>query len=244
MASKEVKKMLDSAEVEEKAVEQEVLREEIPLITDIGWSDYVMKHFEPDEMNDGNPTAEGLRRVAQLLLGDIIESHAKPISWPTENNPCSATVAYTVVFNWKLGDSLGGETRSFTELADVNEYNTEVEFRKHASATAATRAEGRALRKALKLKHVIAAEEQTTVAVEEETMPIKSNQINIINMLCTKHNINAFKFINSGSKKYEKIEDVSYTKATGMIGQLNKYISDKTTIPKDLIGFNKEWRNG
>lgn len=241
--AKEIKQVFSSAEVAEDVKNEDKATVELPPIPDItdkDWSDYVMKHFEPDELVDGNPTAEGLRRVAQLLLGEIVESGPIPVSWPNENNPCSATMIYKVVIDWKLGDRPG--LRVFSEIADVSEYNTESEFRKHASATASTRAEGRALRKALKLKHVIAAEENTTVALEEEILLIKSNQVNIINLLCSRNNIDVVKFINSGSAKYDNIEQIPYIKATSMIAVLNKYTSDKTQIPQNLIGYKKDWR--
>lgn len=235
--------VLKNAQVLEENVETtEESKEVIPAITDVNWHEYVMKHFQPDELIEGNPTTEGLRRVAQLILGDIIESCSKCVLAPTLENNYGATVEHTVVFNWTLQDNIGGDIRRFTEIADVHQCNTEPEFLKHSSATASTRAEGRALRKALKLKYCIAAEEATTVTMSDEILAIKSTQVNIINMLCSRYNIDVVKFINIGSQKYKRIEDVTYTTASKMISKLNEYARDSSNIPEQILGFDKDWR--
>ena len=236
--------ILKNVEVEEEKVETtSEAKDVIPAITDANWHEYVMSHFQPDELIDGNPTTDGLRRVAQLILGDIIKSSSHCVLAPTPENNYGSTVEHTVVFNWRLDDNIGGDIRTFTEIADVHQCNTEPEFLKHSSATASTRAEGRALRKALKLKYVVAAEEVTEVTMGEEILAIKSNQINIINMLCSRHNINVIKFINMGSTKYSRIEDVTYITASKMISKLNDFAKDASTIPEHIVGFDKDWRN-
>lgn len=239
----EAKELLSSAEPQEETVEKVGEADDVvPAITDPNWHEYVMKHFQPDELIEGNPTTEGLRRVAQIILGDIIESSSRSILPPTLDNNYGATVEHKIVFNWRLDDNFGGDIRTFTEIADVHQCNTEPEFLKHSSATASTRAEGRALRKALKLKYCVAAEEVTNVQMGEEILAIKSNQINIINMLCSRCNIDVVKFINMGTQKYKKIEDISYNTAAKMVAALNGFVSDNSKIPEHIIGFNKDWR--
>lgn len=240
------KKILDNAEVEEVKVLQEeaVAPEEVrPSMNSPEWHDYVMKQFQPDELVEGNPTTEGLRRVVSLLLGNIIQSRCHCVMAPSHENNYASTVEHTVVIDFD--DGLGGDQRTFTEIADVNDRNCDSVFRQFASATASTRAEGRALRKALKLKHVIAAEENAGDANNDHTdfVPINSQQINVINHLCKKNDINVIKFINIGANKYEKIEDVSYSSAVKMVGVLNEYTNDKSKIVGHIKGYQANWRN-
>lgn len=242
------KQILDNVEVEEVKIVQEesVSVEDIrPDFNSPDWHEFVMKQFQPDELVEGNPTTEGLRRVVSILLGDIIESSARCINAPCPNNNFSATIEHTIKINWTEQDSFGGDVRTFTEIADVNSMNCDTVFRKYPSATASTRAEGRALRKALKLKHVIAAEEKgdDTSDTDEGFAPINSQQIMLLNHMCKKNNINVIKFINIGENKYNKIDEVGYNTAVKMVGVLNEYVNDKSKISEDIKGYKSDWRN-
>ena len=206
-----------------------------PAMTDHAWSDYVMKHFEEDEIYDGLPTVDGLRRVAELLVGEIIDEKALPFAWPggTRDNK-SATVQFTVVF---LTPS--GVLKTFAEVADVTIANTEADYANYPSPTASTRAEGRALRKALKLRRVLAAEEVNQEVVKEAdgSVKIKDTQINYLKNTCKRNNINLKKFVNSGPKKYEKLKEVSYDEALDLIKRLSEYQRVQSTIPAELKGW-------
>jgi len=150
-------------ELDADSIKEEILQEEAGETTPIiryggeGWSDYVMRQFDKSEMFDGNPTCAGLRRVAEELLGDIIVSRPSQV-WPATDadGPGRATVVFEVIFDWMNS----GQMRTYSEVADVWHGNTGDLFCAHPVATASTRAEGRALRKALKVK-CLAAEELT-----------------------------------------------------------------------------------
>ena len=53
---------------------RDVVAEESPSTTDPGWNDYVMSKFTEKELYDGNPLVNGLRRVAELVIGPIVYS--------------------------------------------------------------------------------------------------------------------------------------------------------------------------
>lgn len=241
------KNILENAVVEETKIIDvpEVKDEDVrPSINSPEWHDYVMKQFQPDELVEGNPTTEGLRRVASLLLGEIIQSRAHCVMAPCHENNYAATIEHTVVIDWRVDDDCGGDQRTFTEIADVNAFNCDTVFRQFASATASTRAEGRALRKALKLKHVIAAEETAGDAQSSDSdfIAINPQQINAINHLCKKNNIDVLKFINSRGNQYNNIDEISYTSAIKMIGVLNEYTNDKSKIVDSVKGYKQDWR--
>lgn len=213
-----------------------------PSMDSKDWSDFALSKFEEDEMIDGNPTVDGLRRVARLLLGDIIESSSRSIQAPNPNNGYSATVEHKIVIQLTR-DVITAREIVFTEIADVTTENTDPEFRRFASSTASTRAEARALRKALMLKRVVAAEEITEVPpIENYDEKINSHQINFIDNICRRTKINVIKYVNSGAMRYEKIEDIPYGTAQKMLGVLSSYQRDPSKIPNDIKGYIDGWR--
>ena len=225
-----------------------------PSFSSPEWSDYVMSHFRSDELIDGHPITAGLRRVAELLLGDVIESGPVQV-FPSEdgNSPGRATVVYRVVIDWMNT----GMTRIFSEVADVWHGNTDDLFCAHPVATASTRAEGRALRKALKIR-VVAAEElakKDIVEVVKRTVSVSTDgnydpddrislqQISFIDNKCEKLNIDLLSFINIGENDYRSINDVTRDSAKKMIRVLNEYQNDTELISDTITGYQKDWRN-
>jgi len=235
--------------------EDEVAESDTPDFASPEWNEYVMSHFRSDELIDGHPITAGLRRVAELLLGDIIESGPSEVFPSSDSHgPGRATVVYKVVIDWM--DT--GITRTFSEVADVWHGNTDDLFCAHPVATASTRAEGRALRKALKIR-VIAAEElakKDIVSIVKESVSsssptdgeynmddrISPQQVTFIDKKCGQLNVDLINFINVGSGNYRSINDVKRDKAKQMIKVLNDYQNGVVEIPEEVLGYNKNWR--
>ena len=143
------------AVIEEKSVEDNA-KEDIGRLSP-EWNDYVMSLFTEEELGDVDsgkpkPLVSGLRRVARMLLGKTTFSGPTQVFPATdESGPGRATVVYTVIFE-------NGET--YVEVADCWHGNTDDVVLVYPVASASTRAESRALRKALGLR---------TVAFEEIT---------------------------------------------------------------------------
>ena len=244
-------------ELDADSIKEEILQEEAGEMTPLaprygseGWSDYVMSQFDKSEMFDGNPTCAGLRRVAELLLGDIVVSRPSQV-WPATDaeGPGRATVVFEVIFDWMNS----GQMRTYSEVADVWNGNPGDVFCAHPVATASTRAEGRALRKALKVK-CLAAEEltkkdvvgivQAAVSVTkpssgewQEEAKITTHQINFINTKCKQLDVNVLKFINLGKNTYDSIESVTKAKAIEMLNVLNDFQSNGD-IPDNCKGYD------
>lgn len=215
---------------------------EIPDYLSPEWDAYVMEQFAPHELMDGHPNAVGLRRVAELLLGPIVKSGPTQV-FPSEGNgPSRATVVYTVVFEW--GGS-GGNAREYSEVADVWHGNTDALFCGFAVATASTRAEGRALRKALKLKKCSAEElsknDVAKIVAEETVEKISNEQVSFIDSKCKKLDISVVAFINSGEKQYRSIYDVTRDTAAKMIKKLTEFTNDKSLIGEPIKTYT-DWR--
>ena len=241
------------SEETENVEEQE--ESESPSMLSSEWNDYVMSHFDESELINGNPICAGLRRVSELLLGSIIESGPHEVHPATDSNgPGRATVVYRVVFDWMNS----GQIKVFSEVADVWHGNTDDLFCAHPVATASTRAEGRALRKALKLRKLAAEElsKKDIVSIVQQTVPSKPTdgdwnpeekisvqQVSFIDNKCRQLDINVLSFINSGDQRYGSIQDITKEKASSMLIILNKYQNGNMEIPEDIKVYDENWRN-
>jgi len=226
--------------------------EPVCSITDPEWNDYVLTHFEESELIDGKPLVDGLRRVAQVLLGRIVSSGPTQVFPPQSDiHHGRATVVFEVIFE--------NNTR-FSDVADVWEGNTDDTFCAFATATASTRAEARALRKALRLK-TCSAEEMTTkdtasivkgISRSQETTGsttgeyneearMTERQANFVSVRCKELNIDARKlFVEVLGIPHTKVDKKS---ASTAIDTLNQYQQDKDSIPGNILGFENGWEN-
>lgn len=234
---------LNNAEVESKmppVLTDSVEGEQVKPIPEYGsdeWSDYVMSEFTDDELIEGSPTVDGLRRVTNKVLGDIVCSIAKVIQSPSPANDYSATCEHYIEIY-----THDGYTKKYTEVADVSSKNTDPEYARYPTAMASTRAEGRALRKALMIKRVVAAEELTEVEVEEDCVLINKSQITFLDSLCKRNDINVLKFINMGVSKYQKIQDIPHSTAAKMVSVLSEYQRNHSKIPDAIKTYDANWR--
>lgn len=222
------------------AVESEDM---VPAFSDAGWHDYVMKQFVNEELYNGNPTTDSMRRVVEKLIGEIVEGTAKVIQ-PVQlfnGRLTPVTVEYTV----KVKSKITGTLLSYTDAADVFDGNAIAEYARHATAVATTRAEGRVLRKLLKLRKVVSAEEAAAPKLEESSMydKIREDQVNFVDRLCQRNNINVMKYVNMGSKSYVDIYDVPFDKAVEMLAFLSGLQNKHETIPEHIKGYDAEWKN-
>jgi hypothetical protein len=240
----------DFEEVDNLVLQEEydaVIDPEAPPYNSREWSDYVMAKFDKSELIDGNPICAGLRRVSEMMLGTVVESGPEQVFPSTDpNKPGRATVVYKVVFDWMNT----GYFKTFREVADVWHGNTDDLYCAHPVATASTRAEGRALRKALKIR-ALAAEElakkdivgivQATTADWNPEDTISNQQVTFVNNKCKQLDIDVRKFVNMGSKKYESVSDVTRNTAQKMLRQLNDY-QQNGNIPEQVQGYESDWR--
>lgn len=224
----------------------DVVAIDAPHPTDPKWNDYVMSMFAPEELHDGRPTCFGLRRVAELVLGGILCSRPTQVFPPSSDDKIGrSTVIWEVTF--KNGTC-------FSDVADCWEGNTDDAFCVFSTATAATRAEGRALRKALRLR-TVAAEEVTakdTASITRSNKPdtyegeydesqrMTDPQANFIDVKAKQLNINVPEFFKhvfkiSSSKKVIKKQ------ASQAIEKLNEF-QQTGNIPSEILGY-QDWRS-
>lgn len=212
-----------------------------PMYGSYEWHDHVMGHFHKDELMDGNPSVDGMRRVCEVLVGEIIESQTNVVGTPNEGNQYRASVVVSIV----LDD--GNNIKRFDGAADAFSGNAEPDFARHAVALAETRAEGRALKRALRLRKVVSAEE--IVDSSKIEMPSSSpnkivdSQYNFIDILCKpeKNNIDVEKFVR-GEHNVNNIKELGYDDASALCNKLSVYKNSPDTIPEDIKGY-KPWKD-
>ena len=213
------------------------------------WSEWVMSQFADDELENGAPTCDGLRRVAEDVIGPIAKVEVIKNDTPTVSNKGNATVVVGVTIEPVLLDShpRHGSYIYVEDLADANRLNTPEEIFKHPSATAGTRAESRVYRKMLRLRKVLTAEELASNEsnLEEEwspSTPITEQQITVIEMLCKRTNLNVLEFINCGDLKYVCIEQVSEQSAQKMLQHLNRIQRKDAPRPDGVGVYDENWK--
>jgi hypothetical protein len=224
----------------------------IPKYYEEGWHEYVMSQFLESELENEHPTCDGLRRVTEKLIGPIVErhiTHVIPLKGFGDNDTGAVAVKVTVA------------PRNFVEferqviieesIADINKQNTEIKFLIHPLATTESRAVARALRKILRLRKVIAAEETSDINEEklkelitwEPDDPISDEQVNAIDIICSRLNINVMQYINCGKRQYDDIHSITKSKAAIIISHLNKIQQSVVDKPRTVGNYDKNWRN-
>lgn len=224
--------------------------QEIKTITsgDIEWTDHVLSLLNDDEKIAGNPTTDGLRRIFEKALDCIlIKAESVVTQSPNIENERRATVVHTLTYIIN-NQSESGITLSKTVsgAADVYWGNCDKVYRNHPVAVAETRAEGRALRRALKLRKVVAAEElakdiDTNHLEENNISKVNSTQINFFEVFGKRLNINVIKLLQKLAIDTKNIYNISYDDAVKTITTLSSY-QQNNDIPQDIIGYEPNWK--
>lgn len=238
----------------EKPVESivEVKNDEFKKIgsNDLEWNDYVLGLLSEDEKIDGNPTTDGLRRIFEIALNcTVIQSTSDVAQSPDPSNEKRATVVHTLAY---VLNHLDGETtelnqhRTVSGAADVYWGNCDKIYRNHPVAVAETRAEGRALRRALKLRKVVAAEELATNVEDDPTgdsvSRISNNQINFIDVMAKRLNIDTLALVNNLGFDSKNIKNLMHDDAVSIIRELSKHQQNINEIPDSLLGYSESWK--
>lgn len=231
---------------------KDVVAPDAPPMHDPKWNDYVMGLFSEDELFDGRPLVAGLRRVAELILGRIVKSVPNQVFPPKDEEHFGRAVISWII-EFESGEIFG-------DVGDSWVGNTDDAFCPFNVATAATRAEGRALRKALRIK-TVSAEEMTkkdTEAVARNIVKANENkvsdgsyreedrasdaQINFIDIKCKQLDVDAVAFL-SNVFNVKSISKMAKGIASKAIDELNGYQRDTSKIPNNVVGYVNNWRN-
>lgn len=220
-----------------------------PSIHDVEWTDYVLNLLSDDEKIKGNPTTDGLRRVFEIALNcKLISSTSSVVQSPSPENEKRATVIHSLSYclNEDTPSTEHLNIQSVDGSADVYWGNCDKIYRNHPVAVAETRAEGRAFRRALRLRKVVAAEELTNEVDDHPDAntvdKITNNQINFIDVIAQRLNINVLKLLESNNLEYKNIYTLHHDKAVDIIRLLSKYQTNISDIPENILGYSNEWK--
>lgn len=219
---------------------------EPPTITSPEWNDYVLSHLIEEEWREDksgkkNPTTDGLRRVADLLFGEVYIDTDTTQS-PSAENGMVATARCII-------ETTEGKLRHVKEVADATPENADFPYSKYLTAIAGTRAEGRALRKFLRLRKVVTAEEVGSDVPETEKKAVIT-QVNVLKKMGEQYDINIWAFINKylkekwGNKVFNYINEVPYDfMLEPILSNIQKYQQkDKDgnmiQVPVELKGYD------
>lgn len=214
---------------------------------DLGWTDYVLELLSDDEKINGNPTTDGLRRIFEIAMNcTVTRSISEVCQTPDPNNGQRATVVHSITYVLKdmVPDS-PFNTITVNGAADVYWGNCDKVFRNHPVAVAETRAEGRALRRGLKLRKVVAAEELAEEIEDIEgnnVSKISANQINFVDVLAKRLDISVIKLIDKLDITCDNIYNISHDDAIRIIRTINEYQQDTSSIDDSIKGYQPEWK--
>lgn len=235
MSEVELDQLVDVVEDELQEVpeEQERLTPESPR-----WSEYVLDQMDDTELKEGNPTVDGLRRVTERVYGEIISSVSDIFSYDTDRGIC--TVKHTLQIQKYETDSI----ITVSGCVDVKYSNIPHPFNQHLVATADTRAEGKALRRALKLRVITAEEMQNTdeddvLAAEEN---INDQQILAINQMCKRLDINLVNFVKNACNDIDSIRSANNLQGRMLLKSLSELQRKGASISEDVVGYDPNWR--
>jgi hypothetical protein len=214
------------------------------------WTDHVLSFLKEDEKISGNPTTDGLRRIFESVLNcTMVESVSDVVQSPCSGNDKRATVVHKISFvinDHDMDTSI--KYRSVSGAADVYWGNCDKIYRNHPVAVAETRAEGRALRRGLKLRKVVAAEE-IAKDIEDDingsnVNKITNNQINFIDVIAKRIDVNIIELIKTLNLeiKDNNVYSLHYDNAVLLITKLSDLQRTSDQIDSSIKGYDSNWK--
>jgi hypothetical protein len=210
---------MDEHKVDRQEIEEPVGHK----MTDDDWTEYVLSLLDEDQLYKGYPKVDGLRRVLPKLGYNVMTSYVNVVQAPNESNNYTATVIYQIVYGLKEDkDGHNGHVyTNFSDVADACKNEFQAPFNKHISAIAATRAEGRTIRKLLRLKNILTYEEKDLDEnIEEENKDrAGTQQLSVIKMMCKKRKLDLDKVANKICNK--NFGDCGFVDCQNIVKELN-----------------------
>lgn len=223
----------------------EVITEEVEIVIDKDhpeWTQYVLSLLHLTEIVNGRPSVDGLRRIFRKLEGRIVDSQARVIQAPNDAaNQGRAVVEFAITY---LPYENPEFPISITDAADCYWGNTAKPFCNHSTATAATMAEGRCLRKALGIRVLTNEEMQNPEGMDAESVEQRLQDENpapetvkvAIMRLAERQNIDMGKLLSFLDEvKTKNISNISAMEGRFLMKKLNGYQQNTEPLPTEIL---------
>ena len=214
----------------------------VPRDFDSEWSEYLLDQLSDHELINGAPTVDGLRRITEKCFGEIVESKSSIVEAPRSDNGLRCTICHTltIVKHRTL------RTIKIDGCVDVLHSKTPYPFKDHLVATAETRGEGKALRRALKIR-VITAEELQSESEEEVLISeegINDQQILALNQLCKRLDVNVEGLVKTKCSEVKSVNEINNLEARLLISKLSDLQRNPEKVEEEsLLGYNENWKD-
>ena len=213
--------------------------QERPREYDPEWSEYLLDQLSDHELINGAPTVDGLRRITEKCFGEIVQSCTDIVETPTSQNNQRCTIRHTLnIIKYSSDHAI-----TVDGCVDVLYHKTPYPFKDHLVATADTRAEGKALRRALKIRVVTAEElqnEDADDALSSDAL-VNDQQILALNQLCKRLDVSVVSFV-SEEYKVKQINELRNLEGRLLISKLSEFQRTPQDIPKSYIGYDENWK--
>lgn len=222
--------------IEEETEQPEVEEKVRPNDGDPKWTEYVLDKLEDEELYEGFPTVDGLRRVTEAVFGTVIQSTTDILEIPDEN--CAKC---TAIHTLMVRKHRGLEIVTVNAAVDVVKKYVKPPYDKFIVAMADSRAEGKAYRRLLKLK-ILSAEELQ--ADDEDTHILIDPQVVIaLSNLCKRQDLNVLEVVKKYGK-FKNIDEVPKHVARTILKAISNHQNDKKEFSnKKFQGFDPDWKD-
>lgn len=216
-----------------------------PKMYDPRWTEYALSFLSESEQYNGNPKADGLRRLVELLIGPIVAQDTLLLHFPmhgeTEHHKNGATARSQIrVQSRETGDYIVASA-----VADASGVSCVHPYNKFLSSIAETRAEGRVYKKILRLQNVVTSDELPQ-GVDSHSGPdyINSNQIDAIDSICKKVDLNIIKGVEKMvGNKIRGIKSLTKDQAIQFLEICHKVLNRELKVSEETAGYDPDWRN-
>lgn len=197
-------------------------------ITHADWSNYVLSFLTEEELFNGCPRIDGLRRLVEAMISPIIYSD---VDIQCVLSPHLVVIAKATI---KLANGT-----SYSSCADASMYNTDSAFKQRLTAMADSRAKGKVYREILRLRNVYSSEEASQEVVDkDDDMLINESQIALITNIMPKKLEVKFDFdklvsIILGENK--ALRTLTHNEAIKILNVMNSYQKHRENIPKEAV---------
>jgi hypothetical protein len=228
----------------------------VPHVDGVDWTPFVLSKMQPDEVWDGCPTLEGLRRVTAEYFGAVVGSDSVVNQSPNANNGNHSCVTHTLTVECYGSDEapylgpLCGRTVSASGVADVflGSGGDNLYAWQYSSATCESRAESRAYRRLLRLRHIVAREELSDLSKEDSGAEgyVIPTQVSCLDLICGRIKVDAARYLLGIWKHYDKnagedLNLVPFSVAAKAIAKIVPWQQDLTKIPENVRGYKAGW---